>query len=109
MTRTNRKRSVIKRPRRFYSDRLKYTIYVLWLHGYSYGKCAAYTSPFARESLSNTQIGSIIRRSPYHGRKLMSDEERQKHLDILKSNRLDRGAIEEWVFTAGEIQDGRQR
>lgn len=104
-----RKIKAARRPKRFYSDPLKYAVLVLWLHGYSCGQIARRVSPLARERLTRANINAIVRRSPYNQRRAMSDEERQRHLDILKQERLDNGRIEDWVFVAAPIDDGRQK
>ena len=99
------------RPKRQYPDHLKYAMYVLWLHGYSYSQIASALQKFAQFRLEAKNVDAIIRRSPYNRRKDMDDAERQQHLDILKSERIDRAGgivIKDWAFKADPITDRRQ-
>lgn len=90
-------------------DSVKYVVYVLWLHGYTQGQISLHVSTKLRRVVTPSQIRNAVRRSPYDGRSRMSTEERQRHLDILRQDRIDRFAIRDYVFTAGPILDGRQK
>lgn len=90
-------------------DSVKYVVYVLWLHGYTQGQIALHVATKFRRVVTPSQIRNLVRRSPYDRRSRMSTEDRQGYLNILKQDRIDRFAINEFVFTAGPIVDGRQK
>lgn len=82
-----------------HSEKIRYMVCVLWLKGYSLGMISVF---FGRAGWPVTvnQVWGIVMKSPYRKRSRMGINERQNHLDILKGNRLDEGALKEWAFIA---------
>mgnify|MGYP001585178768 CR=1 FL=1 len=83
-----------------HSDKLRFMVIVLWLHGYSIGNIGVRISRAIGARYHNDHIWSIIRNSGFK-RSRMSPADRQIVLDELKANRLDDGAIKDWVFKVG--------
>lgn len=66
-----------------HDDAIRYTVYVLWLVGYSQRAIGAALR------LRKTQVAGIIANSPYKGRALMERAELLQHLADLKDIRMD--------------------
>ena len=80
------------------TDNDRFTIYVLWMHGYSLENVARHSRKFTGIELTRYQIRSVLRGTPYEARQVMSRQERQAHLDTLREHRMDNGRIRDGVF-----------
>ena len=86
-----------------------YAVYVLWLRGLSQMQIAA------RLDKRRAQVTGIIDRSPYRNRSVMTDGERQKHLDVLLANRaakedtLDKGLLVPRDFRIAHLEGNQIR
>lgn len=75
----------LKPAQRRFSDREKYTLYVLWLIGFSASSIASVVG------IDRKKVLNAINRSEYAGRSLMSDAQRKEFLRELKEIRFENG------------------
>lgn len=68
-----------KMARQKHSNETLYITYVLWVKGHAEVTIAAFLG------LSKGQVSGIINRSEYRGRGTWNAQERQSHLNVLKS------------------------
>lgn len=85
------------RPRK-YSDKQRYIVSVLWLHGMSEQTIADGVSGYGIRPMSRAAVGGQLSQTPFRGRDKMPAAVRQRFLDQLKSHRLDGGILPENVF-----------
>lgn len=92
-----------RRPRVVVDDATKFTIFVCWLHGCSLFGVAMEVARTRQIVLDTDFIWGQIRNSPYRRRASMTMEQRQDHLDLLKSARLDEYRIADKMFKARKL------
>lgn len=83
------------RPRK-YSDRQRFIISVLWLHGMS--EQAIADGVTGLRPMSRAAVSCQIGQTPFRGRDKMPVAVRQRFLDQLKEHRLDGGILPENLF-----------
>ena len=90
------------------NDEARYIAFVLWLGGSSLSAVAAQVTAATREVYLSGHVWKLIQRSPYRKRSAMTQDERQNHLDLLATERLDRGKLSASAFRARPFSDGRK-
>lgn len=90
-----------------YSDRLRYCVSVLWLHGMTQPLIARHVSRIEGSQVKVSAIRSIVASSAYSDRAGMGNS-RQTVLTFLQSHRMDGGVLLDHVFKAEKL-DKRQR
>lgn len=75
----------LRAPQRRFSDREKYTVYVLWLIGFSASSIASVVG------IDRKKVLNLVNRSEYAGRSLMSDAQRKEFLRELQEIRFENG------------------
>ncbi|MCW5697344.1 MAG: hypothetical protein KIS96_11515 [Bauldia sp.] len=79
---------------RRHDDRIRYIIEVLWLIGHTASEIAALINyRFPRSPLTRKAVQGIIERGSFAKRSEMTDGQRQRRLDELMKDRLDRGVL----------------
>jgi hypothetical protein len=85
------------RPRK-YSDRQRFIVSVLWLHGMSEQAIADLVSRYGIVAMTRPAVSCQIGQTPFRGRDKMPVQVRQRFLDTLKANRLDARALPDQFF-----------
>lgn len=84
-------------------ERIHYIIFVLWMHGYSLQRVSDTVSKLTGDRWTRHRIWNVIQPTPFSSRSSMSLALRQRHLDNLKAERMDDGALRDFVFVANTI------
>lgn len=91
----------MKRGRpRVYTDRQRYIISVMYLHGMSAQSIASILTRFDLAPLTRKKVSGIISQTPFNNRDAMPLSVRQGLLDKLKAHRLDGRILPDSYFEA---------
>lgn len=92
-----------RRHARKWTDRDRYMVSALYLHGLSESQIAERMCRAGLARMSKGVVSGIINQTPFRG---LTNAERQQHLDVLAAHRMDGGRLEDFVFRASS-KDGR--
>lgn len=87
------------RPRK-YTDRQRYILSVMWLHGMSEQAIASTVTRFHIVPMNRKQVSKQICQTPFRGRDQMPVAVRQRFLDRLRQHRLDDKILPDSFFEA---------